>query len=307
MNVKPNLSLKAVIGGPINWENTGKIFNIADSIRSKFVIRFKKPQSLDKVYYYSKVLYELFTLLTRHKNLDIVMRIVMYYKHDSVTITNDYGIYMNNDIKENYSTKINVYNSMQVENLWESIQNLFGFFFDQNLKPNLDFCCDNNEDLFSSIDVINVCNSLNREFDILCIYFKRFNDYTVKYIYNLKRKDISQTKKNELIKCIQSCNGEKLEKVYLKLKIEILFKWFLKYIKIIEKNSNRDRLPYNYKNFIKLLPKFIDIRNSAAHAFVEWNESKNLMTHMEMIVYLAIFYRAGYNLKAIIDEISKVF
>ena len=51
---------------------------------------------------------------------------------------------------------------------------------------------------------------------------------------------------------------------------------------------------YTDEEFKKLIGKFVDIRNLASHAGIEWNGSEEIYTHLVILVYLSVLNRAGY-------------
>jgi len=49
--------------------------------------------------------------------------------------------------------------------------------------------------------------------------------------------------------------------------------------------------------FIRALKKFVEMRDSAAHSRMSWNNGTGIFPHLMILVYLSILYRAGYTVE----------
>lgn len=295
----------ATIGGPINWE-VGKIFDIAKTITSKIKFVFKRAQRIDKIFEYSKIFYNLMVLLCGRRNVDFDINIRVKSKVDGKTFQNDYKVYIDNGYNENYSEVAEFDNVIKIENIWEHIDGLLSLFVENSNQPMLNYIIDNNSATYSEFNVINACNAINNEFDIKVSIDKKFKDFAINYINSISRKEFSEKDRKTHLKSILEDKNK--EKIFLKIKIEILYKYYVDYIVRLKKENY---LPFcnnvSPNKFMYYLPKFLKIRNSAAHSQVEWCDGKYLFGYIDIIIYFCIFERAGYEIDKIKYELARLF
>ena len=54
---------------------------------------------------------------------------------------------------------------------------------------------------------------------------------------------------------------------------------------------------YSDDDFKRLIGKFVQIRNSAAHTGIIWNEGIQIYQHLQLLMYFCVLKRAGYTLE----------
>lgn len=301
---KNKFVLIATIGGPIYWEY-GKIYDIAKTITSKIKFEFVRTQRIDNILNFAKIFYNVMVLLCGRNNIDFDIGIRVKSTAGKKKLLNEYRVFVDNGYNEKFSSVANIDSIMKIEKIWEHIDGLLDLFINDKNKPILSYLIDNNSNRCNGYNIINVCNSIENEFDIKVINDSIFNEYAEQYIKQIKRKGFSNKNRVEHIKILKA--KKNLDKFFIRIKIEIIFKYYYKYIINLNNELKFSFCRYVAPNmFLYILPKFLEIRNSAAHKEVQWGDGKYLYNYVDLLIYFCIFERAGYDVKTVMFEIGKL-
>ena len=303
-NYQNKFNIIATIGGPLNWEY-GKIFDIAKTITSKIKLVFNRAQRINKIFEYVKVFNKIMVLLCGRNNVDFEIGIRVKSSIGNKPILNDYKVYVDTGNSEQYSDIAKIENVIKVEKIWDNIDKIFNLFLSDFDQPMLDYLIDNNRNEYSGFNIINTCNSINNEFDIKAKNDKEFQSYAIQYIQTIKRIEFTEKDRKKHITLLK--NKKDYSKFFLKIKIEIIFKYYYKQIAELHKEFRLDFCRFIAPNkFLYYLPKFLSIRNSAAHSEVQWSDGKHLFGYVDLLIYFCIFERLGYDINIIKYELANL-
>lgn len=295
----------------LNSKEIGSVPDLKDSIHSVLRFEFDTPQSLDalqKYYFYAMNLFQFCT-----GRLNVYTEIRLYNKQSGdpifVKLIDGFSNFANDVI--NYAHVI------QLKVLGEKLPELLQLLNDEDEMPYLLFLPSRNE---------NANKVFYTDMNDLCVAFERE--------YSKQENEISEDKKKaarELserltkdIDSFENCPDDVKRKAKniinaqlkafspsLKEKILFLFKKYYKELKSITEIENHNVYGitefYTDDVFEKMIGQFIEIRNKASHAGVQWNDGIKIFPHLKILVYCSILGRAGFTAVEISSMLGSLF
>ena len=131
---------------------------------------------------------------------------------------------------------------------------------------------------------------------------KELNRFVNSSHYPMNVKDKAKSLNNGMLSNLQPSLREKIIALYEDFSVNLKAITNSKYY-----GNNGTLMLYNDEDFKKLIGKFVDIRNSVAHAGVEWNDGASIYQHLKLRLYFNIFKRAGYSLDESQNVLNNLF
>lgn len=294
-----------------NSIETGEVPDLRNSTHSVLRFEFDSPQLLDVIQKYYSYAMNLFQFCTGRLNVHTEIR--LYKKQSDVPIF----VKLIDGFPNFADDVINFTQVIRLNFLGEKLPNLFQLLNDEDEMPYLLFLPSRNE---------NANKILYTDVNDLCVAFERE--------YIKQENEISEDKKNaarELsekltkdIDSVENCPDDVKRKAKnilnaqlkafspsLKEKILFFYEKYSKELKSITEIENHDEYGiakfYTDDDFKKMIGKFIEIRNRASHAGVQWNGGEKIFLHLKILVYYSVLERAGFSVKEISMMLSWLY
>lgn len=295
---------------PVRIE-TGGVPDLKSDIHSVLRFEFDSPQTLDVIQKYYSYAMSLFQFCTGRLNVHTEIRLYKKQFNDPIFVkfVDGFPDYAEDAID---FTKV-----IRLRFLDEKFSDLFKLLNDEERKPYLLFLPSRNGNANKVLytDVNDLCVAFEREYakqeneesdekkkaareltEKLIDVIDDFKDYPD----DVKRK--ARNILNAQLKAFSPSLKEKILYFYEKYRDE------LKSITEIEKHDKYGIAEfYTDDSFKKLIGKFIDIRNKASHAGIQWNGGEKIFTHLKILVYYSVLERAGFSVKDISCMLSYLY
>lgn len=305
-----HLRVLYTIKTPISIE-IGEVPDLRNNIHSVLRFEFESSQPLDVIQKYYSYAMSLFQFCAGRLNVHAEVR--LYKKQFSdpifVKLIDGFADYADDVINFTHVIRLNF--------LHEKFTNLFQLLNSEREKPYLLFLPSRNR---------NANKILYTDVNDLCVAFER--EYS-KQVDKVSEDKIKAAKKltEELIKLIdevKDCPDDVKEKARnilnsqlkafspsLKEKILYFYRKYGNELKSITEIEDHDKWGiakfYPDEEFEKMIKKFIDIRNKASHAGIQWNGGEEIFNHLKILVYYSVLERAGFSVKNISSMISWLY
>lgn len=290
---------------------TGEIPDLKNSIHSALRFEFDSPQSLDTIQKYYSYAMNLFQFCTGRLNVHTEIRLFKRQFNDPIFVN------LIDGFPDYADDVINFTQVIRLNFLGEKLPNLLRLLNNEDEMPYLLFLPSRNG---------NANKVLYTDVNDLCVAFERE--------YAKMKNEVSEDKKKaarELaekltkdIDSVENCPDDVKEKAKnilnsqlkafspsLKEKIIFFYEKYAAELRTIVEIKDHDKLGicefYTDSDFKKMIGKFIEIRNRASHAGVQWNGGEKIFTHLKMLVYYSVLERAGFSVKDISMMLSWLF
>lgn len=295
---------------PIRIE-TGEVPDLKSDIHSALRFEFDSPQTLDVIQKYYSYAMGLFQFCTGRLNVHTEIRLYKNQFNEPifVKLVDGFPDYAEDAID---FTKV-----IRLRFLDKNFSDLFKLLNDEEKKPYLLFLPSRNGNANKVLytDVSDLCVAFERE------YAKQENyesDEKKKAARELTEKLIDvidgfKDYPDDVKRKARNILNAQLKAFSPSLKEKILF-FYEKYgdeLKTITEIKNHDKYGiaefYTDDSFKKMIGKFIDIRNKASHAGIQWNGGEKIFTHLKILVYYSVLDRAGFSIKDISCMLSWLY
>ena len=272
--------------------------DLKNEIYSILRFDFETSQPLETIFKYYSLALRLFQFCAGRLNVRADIR--LYQKGISAPILTKY--------KDGYSDYANdTLNFTQVINLLcleKKFMDLFNLLSNKKASPYLEFLPYANKYAGSILytNVNDICIAFEKEYKFL---FESENAANIKAAKNLADDLLKYIEQNESIPdpVRQKANniiGSNLKNFSpsTKEKIIAVYNKFSNIIKCITQPEGHDIYGitkfYSDDEFRKQIRDFVNIRNTASHAGVKWNDSKFIFMHLKLLIYYSVLDRAGF-------------
>lgn len=277
----------------------GQVPDLRNDIHAALRFEFESPQHLDTIQKYYSYAMNLFQFCAGRLNVKAEIRLYKKQFGDSILVKmiDGFSNYANDVID---FTKV-----IRFSFLEQKFTNLFKLLNNEKEKPYLLFLPSKNEDANKVLytDVNDLCVAFEGE------YSKQSNKVSEDKKQAARRltedllakidvfgncpddvKEKARTILNAQLKAFSPSLREKIIYFYRKYKNE------LKAITEIEGHDNLGITKfYSDDEFEIMIKKFIDIRNKASHAGIQWNGGEQIFVHLKILIYCSVLERAGFS------------
>ncbi len=304
------LRVAYTIKKPVGME-TGEVPDLRNSIHSVLRLASDSPQPLDAIRKYYSCAMNLFQFCAARLNVHAEIRL---YKRQSdapvfVRLTDGFPDYAD-DV-------INFTRVIRLRFLGGKLPDLIRLLGDKNKMPYLLFLPSKNGDADKVLytDVNDLCVAFEREY---ARHEKEVSEEKKKAARELAEKlgkeiDGVENCPDEVKRKAKNILNSQLKAFSPSLKEKIVY-FYEKYgssLKSVTEIGNHDKLGiaefYTDDDFKKMIGKFIDIRNKASHAGIEWNGGEKIFAHLKMLIYYSILDRAGFPIQDITMMLSWLY
>lgn len=184
--------------------------------------------------------------------------------------------------------------------LGDKFPSLFKILAEEQTQPHLLFLSKRNKESNSIkyTDVGDLCVAFDREFRLRPINESEKQD-DISLFCNEIEKFINGSKHSEELKNRAKGLIGTLKNPSPKMVISSFYDCFEEFLKKITEQKDHDTYGiakfYSNDDFKKLISKFVDIRNKAAHIGIVWNKGIEIFVHLKILIYFCVFKRAGYS------------
>jgi hypothetical protein len=290
---------------------TGEVPDLKNSIHSALRFEFDSPQSLDTIQKYYSYAMNLFQFCTGRLNVHTEIRLFKREFDDPIFVN------LIDGFPDYADDVINFTQVIRLDFLGEKLPNLLRLLNNKDEMPYLLFLPSRNE---------NANKVLYTNVNDLCVAFEM--EYAkLKNEASEDKKKAARELAEKLTKevdSVENCPDDVKEKAKnilnaqlkafspsLKEKIIYFYEKYAAELRTIVEIKDHDKLGisefYTDSDFKKMIGKFIEIRNRASHAGVQWNGGEKIFTHLKMLVYYSVLERAGFSVKDISMMLSWLF
>lgn len=299
-----------------NYKKAGEVPDLKNEIHSVLRLEFETPQSLETIQTYYGYAMNLFQFCSGRLNVHAEVRL---YKNG---YTNPIFVKLIDGFLDYADDIINFTHIIRLNFLGEKFPDLFQLLNTEKDKKNdKGNGCKRDQPylLFLPSKNGNVGKVLYTDVNDLCIAFEReYSKWEDKA--SMEKREAAGKLTEELMKVIDSaedCPDDVKTKARnilntqlkafspsLKEKILWFYKRYGKELRTLTEIEDHVKLgiakAYSDKEFQKMITKFIEIRNKAAHAGIKWNGGEEIFVHLKILVYYSVLERTGF----LVDEIS---
>ena len=280
----------------------GKVPDLRKDTHSTLRFEFRSAQSVDKFEIYYKYALRFFQFCVGRSNLSFDVRLYRHTDKGQFTVlvkfVDGFDDYANNDL-----LGIHV---IHFDDLASKLPELFSVINEEGKRPNLLFLPKRNKDIgyISYTNVTDLCVSIEKEYNYIKKEFLDNNQKQAKAlskeIYSFVDKSNYPLNVKEKAKAL-NCGVLANMQPSLKEKIIALYDDFSVWLNEITDFKYHDNnglaKKYSDEEFKIFVGKFVQIRHSAAHAGVVWNEGIEIYKHLQLLIYFCVLKRAGYTLE----------
>ena len=290
---------------------TGVAPDMKNGIHSALRFEFDSPQLLDTIQKYYSYAMNLFQFCTGRLNVHTEIRLYKKQYDDPIFVN------LIDGFPDYADDVINFTQVIRLKFLGEKLPNLFQLLNNEDEMPYLLFLPSQNGNANKVLytDVNDLCVAFERE------YAKQENEVSedkkkaARELAKKLTKDIDSVENcpdDVKVKAKNILNAQlKSFSPSLREKITSFYKKYGEELKSIVEIENHDKIGisefYTDDKFEEMIGKFIEIRNRASHAGVQWNGGEKIFTHLKMLVYYSVLERAGFSVKDISQMLSWLF
>lgn len=182
----------------------------------------------------------------------------------------------------------------------EKFPRLLKILVEKQTQPHLLFLSKRNKERnnIQYTDVGDLCVAFDREFHLKPIEENEKQGDILSFCDEIE-KFIGESKYSEELKNRAKGLIRNLKNPSPKMVISLFYDRFEKFLKKITEQKDHDKYGivkfYSNDDFKKLISKFVDIRNKAAHKGIVWNDGIEIFVHLKILIYFCVFKRAGYS------------
>jgi len=191
-------------------------------------------------------------------------------------------------------------NVIRLNFLGDKFPRLLKILAEEQTQPHLLFLSKRNKESnnIQYTDVGDLCVAFDREFRLKPIEESEKQDDISSFCDEIE-KFISESKYSEELKNRAKGLIGNLKNPSPKMVISSFYDCFEEFLKKITEQKDHDKYGivkfYSNDDFKKLISKFVDIRNKAAHEGIVWNSGTEIFVHLKILIYFCVFKRAGYS------------
>ena len=282
----------------------GKVPDLRRYIHSVLRFEFHSAQPIDTFETYYKYALRFFQFCVGRNNLDFNVKLYQRTEKQRFSILTKFV-----DGFDDYANdKLDCIHLIHFEDLKNKFPKLFSVLNEKAQQPNLLFLPKRNKDIgyVYYTNITDLCVSLDKEYNYIKSKLldnnkkqakalaKELNSYIDKSNYPQNVKE-----KAKALNCGELANMQPS----LKEKIIVLYDDFAVQLNEISNCNYHDHdnstsiEKYSDEDFKRLIGKFVQIRNSAAHSGIIWNEGIEIYQHLQLLMYFCVLNRAGYTLE----------
>ena len=283
----------------------GKTLDLRNAIHS--VLRFdfdssKQLSDIDKYYSYAMNLFQFCC-----GRLNVGFEIRLYKKNircniEGKELTEEMPILVKfKDGFDDYANDVlDCMNVMRLNYLGDRFPQLLKILAEEKSQPRLLFLPKRNKEInnIQYTDVGDLCVAFDREFRLNSHEESEKQDDIFEFCNEID-KFIDESKYNVELKNRAKGLIGNIKNPSPKMIISLFYDNFEEFLKKITEQKDHDKYGvvkfYSNNNFKKLISKFVDIRNKAAHTGVAWNDGTEIFVHLKVLIYFCILKRAGYS------------
>lgn len=291
----------------------GQIVNLSKNIKSKIRIEFDKEKPFDELLTFYGYVRNLITFLTRISNNEFEVKLLTKTSFEEKQYYEDFAIVkFYGDFSSRNSELLIVQDVLQLDDIGDSIIDLFKLLNSDDKMPNLLFLPNSIEDrsFIKYTQIVDICSAIEIEYKLRG-QLEENNELKKKsrvlakqinaFVEAVDTDDLLKEKAKNIIGA-----GLKNYSPSLREKIKLLY------------NSHKDGLELIIKDhtwipnftdeiFYKNIKQFIEMRNRTAHQKMSWNGGEAIYTHIMILIYLSIFERANISRDIAIGSINHGF
>lgn len=275
----------------------GKLPDLRNTVHSVLRFNFRLPVRLEDIEKYYSYAMSLFQFCSGRLN-----------------VCSDVRIYKNNvggrpillrlkDGFDDYADDLDITKVIRFSCLGEHLPNLLKLLNEKGKAPYLNFLPKRNKD---------INNILYTDVNDICIAFEIEYSHTERYTSREEKKAAKELAETliGIVDNKEDCPDVVRNKAKailntqlkgyvppLKEKIAYICKLYYEPVKSITEPPGHDALGitkfYSSEEFEKKITKFVDIRNSASHARIDWNDGVKIFYHLKLYIYFSILVRSG--------------
>lgn len=290
---------------------TGEVPDLKNSIHSALRFEFESPQSLDTIQKYYSYAMNLFQFCTGRLNVHTEIRLYKNQFNDPIFVN------LIDGFPDYADDVINFTQVIRLNFLGEKLPDLFRLLNNEDEMPYLLFLPSRNGNANKVLytDVNDLCIAFEREYARQKNEASEDKKKAARELAEKLTKDIDSVENcpDDVKRKAKNILNAQLKAFSPSLKEKIIF-FYEKYgaeLKSIVEIRDHDKLGisefYTDCDFKKMIGKFIEIRNRASHAGVQWNGGEKIFTHLKILVYYSALERAGFSVEYISMMLSGLF
>lgn len=294
----------------------GKTPDLRNAVHSVLRFDFDNSKQLSDIYKYYSYAMNLLQFCCGRLNVGFEIRLykkeIRSINNKEVKLETPILVKFKDGFDDYANDMLNSINVISFNFLGEKFPRLLKILAEEQTKPHLLFLPKRNKEInnIQYTDVGDLCVAFDREFRLKSIEEKEKQDDIYSFCDEIE-KFIGESKYSEELKNRAKGLIGTLKNPSPKMIISFFYDRFEKYLKIITEQKDHDKYGivkfYSNDDFKKLISKFVDIRNKAAHKGIVWNAGTEIFVHLKILIYFSVFKRAGYSDDESAQMLSKLF
>lgn len=286
--------------------------DLKNNITSHIDFKFYERKSFSDIYMYYEYMKVLLSFLTGRTVNSFESKVECNEVENGDSRYYIFDVFINEGSKKIEVEKLGYSNVIQIEDIDNSVSNLFSLLNDKKISPYLFFLPETNDDKknIKYTQIIDLSASIENEYTMqkpkgnsdLIKQSKELVNALVTFIgvFTLHPK-VEEKALNVIQKTLTSYQPsfkEKIEYLYYRYKddLEYITQYCCSELNFIEETV-----------FLQKIRSFVSMRNSAAHRRFEWKEGADIFPHLMILVYFSIFERSGIDNSQSRDCIKRGF
>ncbi|MBQ3642131.1 hypothetical protein II906_09450 [bacterium] len=282
----------------------GKVPDLRRHIHSVLRFEFQSAQPIDTFETYYKYALRFFQFCVGRNNLDFNVKLYQRTEKQRFTILTRFV-----DGFDDYANdKLDCIHLIHFEDLNNKFPKLFSVLNEEERQPNFLFLPKRNKEIgyVYYTNITDLCVSLDKEYNYIKSELldnnkkqaqelsKELNLFIEKSNYPQKVKEKAKALNCGALANMQPSLKEKIIALYDDFAVQLNEVSNCKYHDYDNSTTVKE---YSDDDFKRLIGKFVQIRNSAAHTGIIWNEGIQIYQHLQLLMYFCVLKRAGYTLE----------